>query len=128
MTTSEVDELFAQTLLGDYEGDDAWTAVSALRQDGSREIFERAAAWCLSDDPLKRARAAAILCQLRRARATTGLWDEPEWMFRDESYTLITKMLENERDPVVLDSAISALGHLDDAARSPLFRDFRGPA
>ena len=53
MNTSEVEALFAQTLLGDYEGEDAWTAVSALRRDGSREIFEHAAAWCLAVDPLK---------------------------------------------------------------------------
>jgi hypothetical protein len=47
-----------------------------------------------------------ILCQLRRA----PLPDAPEWVFRDESYELITNMLGNEQNPVVLDSAISALG------------------
>jgi HEAT repeat protein len=41
-------------------------------------------------------------------------------MFRNESYSLVTKMLENEQDPVVLDSAISALGHLDKAIAIPL--------
>jgi hypothetical protein len=30
-----------------------------LQQDGSREIFDHAAAWLLSGDPQKRARAAA---------------------------------------------------------------------
>src|SRR6266581_2731918 len=81
MNTSEVEALFAQTLLGDYEGEDGWMAVSVLRLDGSREVFEHAAAWCLSDDPLKRARAAAILCQLRRAPVTPGEKpDKPEWM------------------------------------------------
>ena len=125
MKTSEVEALFAQTLLGDYEGEDAWAAVSALRQDGSREVFEHAAAWCFSDDPLKRARAVAILCQIRREYVTKAPgekpeWDKLEWMFRDESYSLVTKMLENEQDPVVLDSAISALGHLDNAGAVPL--------
>ncbi|MBC7965996.1 MAG: HEAT repeat domain-containing protein, partial [Fuerstia sp.] len=125
MNTSEVEALFAQTLLGDYEGEDAWTAVSALRRDGSREIFEHAAAWRLAVDPLKRARAAAILCQLRRAQVmnTPGKkpeWEDPEWMFRDESYSLVTKMLENEQNPVVLDSAVSALGHLGDARAVPV--------
>jgi hypothetical protein len=120
MITSEVEALFAQTLLGDYEGEDAWAAVSVLRQDGSREIFEHAAAWCRADDPLKRARAAAILCQLRRAQVTNEPGKEPEWMFRDESYSLVTKMLENEQNPVVLDSAISALGHLGNAKAVPL--------
>jgi hypothetical protein len=51
MDTPEVEMLFAQTLLGDYESEGAWAAVTALRQDGSRAIFEHAAAWCLSDDP-----------------------------------------------------------------------------
>ena len=41
-------------------------------------------------------------------------------MFRDESYSLVTKMLENEEDPVVLDSALSALGHLGNARAVPL--------
>ena len=44
MDTAEVDALFAQTLLGEYDGEDAWTAVHALRQAGDREIFEHAAA------------------------------------------------------------------------------------
>jgi hypothetical protein len=34
-------------------------------------------------------------------------------MFRDETYLLVAKMLERERHPLVLESAISALGHLD---------------
>lgn len=113
MDAREVEALFAQTLVGDYEGEDGWKAVTALRQDGSRDIFNYAAAWCSSDDPLKKARAAAVLCQLRRAPATSELAERPEWMFRDETYLLVTKMLENERDPLVIDSAISALGHLD---------------
>jgi len=41
-------------------------------------------------------------------------------MFRDESYTLITQMLEDEQDPMVLDSAIHALGHLQNAGAVPL--------
>src|SRR5579863_9293701 len=119
MDASEIEALFARTLLGDYENEDAWTAVSELHQNGSREIFECAAAWCGSDDPLKRARAAAILCQLRRALPDELKahipWPKPEWMFRDESYALITKMLETERDPMVLNAAIHALGHLHNA-------------
>src|SRR5208283_2982912 len=115
VNTSEVEALFAQTLLGDYEDEAAWTAVSALRRDGSREIFEQAAAWRLADDPLKRARAADVLCQLRRAPTTDAPEEISESIFRDESYLLVTRMLENEQDPLVLDSAISALGHLDSA-------------
>jgi hypothetical protein len=120
MDTSEIEALFAQTLLGDYECDDAWAAVSTLRQNGSQDVFERAATWCHADDPRKRARAVAILCQLRRATAANASMDPPEWMFRDEAYTLVTDMLEHEEDAVVLDSVISALGHLDNSKAIPL--------
>ncbi|HEX4210138.1 MAG TPA: hypothetical protein VHY56_07095, partial [Candidatus Binataceae bacterium] len=64
MTSAEIDSLFAQTLHGDFDGDEPWEAIRKLRANGSREIFDRAAAWCESDDALKRARAADILCQL----------------------------------------------------------------
>jgi HEAT repeat protein len=126
MNTSEIEALFAQTLLGDYEGDDAWAAVSTLRQNGSRDVFERAATWCQAHDPRKRARAADILCQLRRATVPNASMDSPEWMFRDEAYSLVTEMLEHEEDPVVLDSVISALGHLDDPKAIPLIIRYQG--
>ncbi|MGH9535359.1 MAG: HEAT repeat domain-containing protein [Terriglobales bacterium] len=103
--------LFEQTLLGDYEDEEPWAAISALRLDGSREIFDNAAAWCQADDPLKRARGAAILCQLQRARPP-GAPSTPDWISRDESYELITQMLADERNTLALESAISALGHL----------------
>ncbi len=41
-------------------------------------------------------------------------------MFRDEAYLLVAKMLEHERHPRVLESAISALGHLDNVEAVPL--------
>jgi hypothetical protein len=116
MNPSELEALFARTLLGEYDDEEPWTAVAALRQNGSREIFEYAAAWCLSDDALKRARAADILCQLRRASHTPK---EPQWMFRDECYSLITKMLESERNALVIDSAVHALGHLHNPEATP---------
>jgi HEAT repeat protein len=120
MDSEQIQTLFARTLLGDYESEEAWAAVSALRMDGSRAVFERAAEWCHANDPLKRARATAVLCQLRRARLPDTPDGPEEWMFRDESYELITKMLENEQDPVVFDSAISALGHLANPKAIPL--------
>ena len=124
MDASEIEALFARTLVGGYDAESAWSAVSELHQNGSREVFEYAAAWYLSDDSLQRARAAAILCQLRRAPITDELppdsYVKAELIFRDESYSLITKMLRNEQDPMVLDSAIHALGHLHNAAALPL--------
>jgi hypothetical protein len=108
MTTAEVEALFARTLVGDYESEDASDAVRALRTNGSREIFEHGAAWGTSDDPRKRARGACVLCQLRHGTV-------PEILFRDESFALLTAMLENEQDPVVLNSIIHGLGHLNNA-------------
>jgi HEAT repeat protein len=124
METAEIEALFARTLTGDYEADDAWDAIHALRLNGSPEIFERAAEWCSSEDPLKRARAAAVLCQLRRGVLT----DQPplhERVFRDESYALVTKMLQTECESIVLDSGISALGHLDNPAAIPLILTYQ---
>lgn len=115
MDPAEAEALFARTLLGDSESEDAWDAISTLRMNGSREIFDRAAAWCGSEDPKKRDRGAAILCQLRR-----GPLDKPEFLFRDESYSLIVKMLETERDRHALDSEIAALGHLYTEAAVPV--------
>jgi HEAT repeat protein len=119
MTSEEADAFFAQTLLGDEEDEGAWNAVAALRSDGDEEIFQRAAVWCCSEEALKRARGAAILCQLRRA-GVDGPPFQPDWLFRPESYSIITKMLETEQDPMVLDSAIHALGHLGVAGAVPL--------
>jgi HEAT repeat protein len=122
MNTAEVEALFARALVGDYEADDAWEAVFALQRDGSREIFEHAAEWCIAGDPLKRARGADLLAQLRRAPAPGEEQDprDTESMFRAEAYALITKMLEKEQDCLVLDSAIKGLGHLRDPSAAPL--------
>jgi HEAT repeat protein len=110
MNSSEIEALFARALVGDFEAEDAWEAVGTLRLNGNREIFEHAAAWCASDDPLKRARGADILCQLR---------EKSELTFRDESYAQLTRMLEKEQDPVVLNSIIHGLGHLNNAIATP---------
>jgi len=119
MTSEEADALFAKTLLGDEDDEEAWSAVAALHSNGSLEVFQRASAWCGSDEALNRARGAAILCQLRRADV-----DQPEELFRPESYSIITKMLETEQDPIVIDSAIHALGHLGIAGAVPLIRRY----
>src|SRR5579871_3469765 len=100
LNSPDIESLFEKTLIGDYEDEDAWEAVHTLRRNANREIFERAAAWCKSENPKKRARAVAILCQLR----------PPDW--RDQSYPLVTNLLEHEQDPLVLDAALAALGHL----------------
>lgn len=125
LSASEVEALFAQTLLGDYEAKAAWEAISVLRLNGNRQIFEQAASWCLADDPLKRARAVDVLSQLKGAQLTNAAGTAPEEMFRGESYLLVTEMLECEQHPVVLASAIFALGHLNNANAVPLILRYR---
>lgn len=117
MTNSEVEMLFARTLLGDYEGDDAWDAICALQRDGSRQIFDHAAEWLRSGDSLKKARAADILGQLQRAGSSI---EQPEWLFRDESYVLITTVLSGDCNAIAVSSALSALGHLGAPAAIPI--------
>lgn len=49
MDSEKIKILFAQTHLGDYESEEAWAAVSALRMDGSREIFDYAVGYSFSE-------------------------------------------------------------------------------
>lgn len=107
MTTDEIDNLFAETLLGDHDDDAPWAAVRALHRNGDREVFDRAAAWCISPDAPKRDRAADILCQLRPPEAQSG-----NVLFASESLDLITHAMETEADDRVLSSQLYALGHL----------------
>jgi HEAT repeat protein len=117
MTLEDIDQLFAQTLMGEYEDEQPWEAVSALRRIGSREVFDRAAAWCKSEIPLERARGASVLAQLGKSvehRTNT---------FPEESYLAVLQMLQVEKEVMPLSSAIAALGHLDNSRAVPLIID-----
>src|SRR6476646_5829032 len=105
MTSHEIDELFAQTLKGDYDDELPWEAVNALRRIGTREIFERAAAWCKSVNPMERTRGASVLAQLGKTV------DHQCNNFPEESYRAVSQMLLDEKAPQPLSSAIHALGH-----------------
>jgi HEAT repeat protein len=111
---SNVNELFARTLTGNYDDDLPWKAVHTLRRLGSRDVFNRAAEWCLSDVPLKRARGADILAQIGRTA------DNPVNNFLDESFSIVSNMLRSEKDPVPLVAAVHALGHIGDPLAIPL--------
>ena len=112
MTSSVIQDLFDQTLVGDYDDEAPWDAVSTLRSNGDRAIFETAALWLKSTSPLKRARAAAILAQLRAPSRSNEEMKTPTWLFREETFLLLVKLLEGESDAMVLNSGIAALGHL----------------
>ncbi len=117
-TDQEIDDLFDRTLAGAYEDDAAWDAVKALQKVGTREVFEKARMWCLSNDPAKRARGADIIGQIRSAPAQKAN------AFPDEAYEALTELVRRETDPRPLSSAIAALGHLDNPAAVPLIAQF----
>jgi HEAT repeat protein len=114
MTSQEIDELFTQTLTGDYDDKSAWEAVSTLRRIGTREVFDQAAAWCKSSNPLERARGADILSQLGKTV------EYPSNKFPEESYMVVSQMLLDEKEVQPLSSAIHALGHLDNPEAIPV--------
>jgi HEAT repeat protein len=113
MTTEEIEKLFAETLLGDYDDDAPWAAVSRLRLNGNRYIFEKADEWCRSTNPKFRARGAAILGQLR-ARPTpdreSSAVGEP--IFVEESFKTVSGTVVSETDDNALMAELFALGHL----------------
>jgi HEAT repeat protein len=115
MTTEEIDNLFAASLLGNDDDDAPWAAIRTLHRNGNREIFVKAAAWCASDDPLKRARAADILSQLRPPEKQR---EDP--IFAPESLLLVSQAIDAETDREALCSQIYALGHLRQAGSVPI--------
>lgn len=124
MSSSEIQELFEQTLIGDYDDEAPWDAVSALQRNGTQEIFETAALWLKDSIPLKRARAAAILAQMRAPDSSKEV-KEPKWLFRDETFPLLVELLEHESEAFVLDSGIAALGHLYNETAIPTITKYK---
>jgi HEAT repeat protein len=118
MTPISIDELFASTLNGDYDSDEAWDAVHALRRVGTREVFDHAASWCKSPDPLKRARGIDVLAQLGKTS------DHRVNSFPDESYAIVSESVRRETEVLPLYSVIIALGHLDNQAAVELVAPF----
>ena len=114
MTLEQIDELFSQTLIGDYDDDAPWEAVRRLHSLGTRRVFERAAEWCASENPLKRARGADVLAQIGMPI------DHPHNSFPEESYAIVSGLAEREKDPLPLLSSIHALGHIGNPLAVPL--------
>ena len=118
MATLDIDDLFARTLNGDYDDDAPWDAVQSLQRIGTREIFDRAANWVESAEPLKRARGLDVLAQLGKTA------EHPSNSFPQERYELVSRTLRKEGEFQPLRSAIAALGHLDDPRAVPLLAQF----
>lgn len=118
MTEQDVQQLFRETLRGDYEDEAPWEAVRQLRRFGTREVFDVAVCWTSSKDPLMRARGIDVLAQLGKTV------EHPTNSFPDESYAVVTNLLNREDDLRLLNSAIAALGHLDNQHAVPLIARF----
>jgi HEAT repeat protein len=114
MVSQQIDEIFGQTLAGDYDDESPWEAVRRLHIIGSREVFDRAAEWCSSDNPLKRGRGADVLAQLGKSP------DHPEHNFPDECFAIVSSLVQKEQDPLALMSAVYALGHIGNPLAIPL--------
>jgi hypothetical protein len=125
MTSSDIEQLFDRTLLGDYDDDGAWDAVSALHGHGNLEIFDIAAGWLKAKEPLKRARAAAILAQLREPVSEADTLQQPKWLLREKAFALVVGMLASEEEPMVLGDGIMALGHIYNEAGIPVIVRYR---
>jgi HEAT repeat protein len=119
MSPERIDDIFAQTLTGDYDDEFPWNAVRKLHDIGSREVFDRAAVWCSSDNPLKRARGADVLAQLGVAP------DHPTHASPDESFSIVSMMAQREKEPLPLLSALHAIGHIGDPLAVPLVVEHR---
>jgi hypothetical protein len=89
-------------------------------------MFPRASEWCYSDDPLKRARGADVLCQLRRPRVSkeNAAGHDSDPVFVSESFELISRMLARECNETALMSQLYALGHLYKIEAVPLLVAF----
>jgi HEAT repeat protein len=119
MGPEQIDELFAQTLTGDYDDESQWAAVHTLRSEGSRAVFNRATEWRNSDNPLKRARGADVLAQLGR----TG--DKHRNNFPDESFSIVSTLVRREKDRLPLLAEVHALGHIGNPSAVPLVIEHR---
>lgn len=118
MTSTVIEKDFACTLKGNYDDDAPWQAVHALRKLGTREVFDIAAAWCKSDNPLMRARGIDVLAQLGKTM------DHPVNSFPEDAYAIVSELVQRERDFLALKSGIIALGHLDNVAAVPVIAAF----
>jgi HEAT repeat protein len=99
------EELFAATLIGEYDDDTPWEAVSVLRLRGTPEVFEVAKRYCNSDNPKARARGLSVLAQLGAGKS------EAERPFIAESVSITIEHLR-DADPDTVSSAVWALSHL----------------
>ena len=87
----------------DGDEDEYWRIIRELHRRGTTLIFEEAARMTLSEDPHARGFACDVLAQLGY---------ESAYPFAAETFPLLARLCTEETSSSVLDSAISALGHI----------------
>jgi HEAT repeat protein len=102
---SSPESLFASIADPVTDEDGAWRAIFELQKAATRTVLEQAVQLTIAADPRVRSRAASVLGQL-------GI---PARSFPDECLHALVRLPEVELDESVIDSAICAIGHLDDA-------------
>jgi HEAT repeat protein len=88
----------------DRESEEQWSLITALHRRPEEAVFEAASEWCRHVDPSERELGADVLGQLGHV-AFSG---SP---FADRALPVLLALLADS-DPRVLQSAITALGHL----------------
>lgn len=83
----------------------AWRAIAALHLRGGRDVFDYACQLCTSRKTHERCVGANILGQL----------GTPNYTFPEETLAMLLGMLEQEREPSVLNAIAMALGHRGDS-------------
>ena len=104
-TPDDIDQLFVQTLSGEYDDDAPWDAVRRLQVIGSLQVFEIAAKFCTSNEEIRRARGVDVLAQL-------GLAVSKPHTAPAQARDVIVTLLQNELSKQVIESSVYALGHL----------------
>ncbi|MFE2845704.1 HEAT repeat domain-containing protein [Streptomyces scopuliridis] len=97
------EELAGRALRCGDPGRDDWTeSVSALWRRGDEETFQAAAAWCASDEPLRRAFAADVLARLGAA--------DGESPFAARAVPLLCELSRRAVEPELVRAVVVALG------------------
>lgn len=126
MTAAEPPEsLIEQALAAPEDTSERWELTRALCARGDRETLDAVGALIDHEDPARRVLAADVLGQF----GSTGELPDPFAAdggdptlrpFWDDLAALVNARIPNEHEPVALQSAIAAAGHLRDPRSLPL--------
>jgi HEAT repeat protein len=82
-----------------------WKLICSLHRRATQGVFEAVRSLCESSNPVQKTLGADVLGQL----------GAPDLPFREQSITILLKIVDEENDPVALQAAVMALGRMEDA-------------